>query len=448
MGAAQVAGRVSLGLVARAMAQSAPALAGAPLYAGALRGVAAAATSVVAQTTGNVVRNALGNRKPPPDAGAAVLPGGLGVAEVRQIFEPSQRTPIEQQFVAKGVPRDGAAVLAMQQKHDLSGGTAPHLDFKSLNGYNDDYAPIDRVIKPNASIAPYVLPKQRMASVMGYAAKPNDTRKGMDNVVMSTASASDDRPPPPPPGAAKVRRTEAAEPLFAPDTPFGQILAARQTAELAPDMAKFARERSPLRGDRRPLSKRNASRERREFASGIDTETYGQIRDKALAQRSKTVPAEVFIGDKPKRPRGPPNAAQLKRRQARVAATKRQASVPADDVRVRTRGGPADADRVAVRQKLADADRVAVRQKLADNARLYEDKNGNIKSKRVAKTAKGTDAEPARVAKSNTSKSNTSKKGVSYEVSGNRPEDKYGVRRQCAKNLSVSRSREPQRVLV
>ena len=36
MGAAAVAGRVSLGLVARALAQSAPALAGAPLYAGAL----------------------------------------------------------------------------------------------------------------------------------------------------------------------------------------------------------------------------------------------------------------------------------------------------------------------------------------------------------------------------------------------------------------------------
>ena len=95
------------------VAQSAPALAGAPLYAGALSTVAAAATTVVAQTTGNVVRNALG-RRPPPDAGAAVLPGGLGVSEVRQIFEPSQSAPIEQQYVAKGVPRDGAAVLAMQ----------------------------------------------------------------------------------------------------------------------------------------------------------------------------------------------------------------------------------------------------------------------------------------------------------------------------------------------
>ena len=143
MGAAALAGRVNLGLVARALAQSAPALAGAPLYAGALSTVAAATTAAVAQTTGNVVRNALGgNRRPPPDAPAAVLPGGLGVSEVRQIFEPSQRAPIEQQFVAKGVWRCNSA-------HDLSGGT----------GCNDGYAPMDRVIKPNASIALYVLPK-------------------------------------------------------------------------------------------------------------------------------------------------------------------------------------------------------------------------------------------------------------------------------------------------
>ena len=51
-----------------------------------------------------------------------------------------------------------------------------------------------------------------MASVMGYAAKPFDTNKGMDNVVMSTASASDYRRGPPPPGAAKIRRTD--KPLF------------------------------------------------------------------------------------------------------------------------------------------------------------------------------------------------------------------------------------------
>ena len=153
-----------------------------------------------------------------------------------------------------------------------------------MNGYNDGYAPMDRVMKSNNQIAPYVLTKPRMSSLLGYASKPNDTSKGADNVVMAATSASDDRPPPPPPGAAKIRRTDDAipAPLFAPDTPFGQILAARQLAEPAQDMA-FVRERSTPMGDRRPLSKRNQSRERRDNAGGVDIETYGQIRDKTIA---------------------------------------------------------------------------------------------------------------------------------------------------------------------
>ena len=133
MGAAAVAGRVAQGLVARAVAQSAPALAGAPLYAGALTAVATAATTAAAARTGNFVRNALnGDNRAPPDTGAsaAVLPGGLGVAEVRQICEQSQVTPLERQFVARNGVRDGQAVLAMQKRHDLAGGSAPHLDIR------------------------------------------------------------------------------------------------------------------------------------------------------------------------------------------------------------------------------------------------------------------------------------------------------------------------------
>ena len=114
--------------------------------------------------------------------------------------------------------------------------------------------------------------------------------------------------------------------------------------------------------------------------------------------------------------------------------------MPAEDVRVKTRGGPANAERAAIRQRLAQ------------NERLYEDKQGNIKSKRAAKTvtarrSKDTEPEkPSRVAKSVTSKKG---KDLSYEPPS-RPEDRYGVRRraQRAKNLSVSRSREPVGVLV
>ena len=96
-----------------------------------------------------------------------------------------------------------------------------------------------------------------------------------------------------------------------------------------------------------------------------------------------------------------------------------------------------------------------MRQKLAQNERLYEDKQGNIKSKRVAKTVgtkKGKDTPYEPEKQSRVAKTVGSKKGkdTSYEPPSNRPEDRYGVRRrtQRAKNLSLSRSREPVGVLV
>ena len=156
------------------------------------------------------------------------------------------------------------------------------------------------------------------------------------------------------------------------------------------------------------------------------------MRDKALAQRSKTVPAEVFIGDKPARARGPPNAAQLKRRNARAAATKRMASEPAEDRRVKVRGGLAD----------AGAER---RQKLAANTNLYEDKSGNIKSKR-AKTVANSSAAKTTKSKTTGAKGRFSKQsGSEPDMRSSRPEDRYGVRQQRAKSVamrSVSRSRE------
>ena len=191
-----------------------------------------------------------------------------------------------------------------------------------------------------------------------------------------------------------------------------------QKAPLALDAAALVgrnRERSPPRGDRRPLSKRNKSREDRAAAGGAEG-TYGQIREKALSARSKTVPAEVFIGEAPKRSRAvPPNQSALMRRAARTAAVKREASAPAEDRRVRARGGAANAERAAARQRLAA------------NPRLYEDKAGNVKS-RTAKTVgkKSKAASPE------------------AEVSA-RPEDRYGVRRRApprAKSARVSRSRE------
>ena len=113
MAAAQAAGHVAQGLVARAIASAPAALAGAPLFAEALNLAAGATIGAAAGAASSVVRRSLGGGGPGPDAGAAaatpVLPGGLGVAEVRQIFERPQPVPIERQYVVKGAPRDDAA---------------------------------------------------------------------------------------------------------------------------------------------------------------------------------------------------------------------------------------------------------------------------------------------------------------------------------------------------
>ena len=122
-------------------------------------------------------------------------------------------------------------------------------------------------------------------------------------------------------------------------------LDAAALAVLAPYVGpRRERERSPPRGDRRPLSTRNRSRERRAAAGG-DQESYGQLREKAVKERSKTVPAKesFYIGDEMKRSRPvlPRNQAALKRQAApRPAAVKREASVPAEDRRTRARGVP------------------------------------------------------------------------------------------------------------
>ena len=340
----------------------------------------------------------------------------------------------------------------MQLQHDLAGGSAPHLDFRSLNGMNDGYGPMDRRLARPEAIGPVQIMKAHAPALNAGAAQPN-ARKGQDVVMAAAASSSsDDRPPPPPTGAAKVRRIDPTAPvelLFPAGTPYAEALAAQQKAPLAADAAaavalapyvgprREGRERSPPRGDRRPLAKRNQSREERAAAGGAK-ESYGQMRQKALGERSKTVPAEVFIGEAPKRsqPVRPPNQSALNRRAAaRAAAVKREASAPAEDRRIRARGGAANAERAAMKQ-----------QQLAKNTRLYEDRQGNVKAKRPAKN----NAKTKSVAKSVASRTSFSPEASS------RPEDKYGVRRRpparrgkslgAAVSSSASRSRDSRRV--
>ena len=75
---------------------------------------------------------------------------------------------------------------------------------------------------------------------------------------------------------------------------------------------------------------------------------------------------------------------------------------------------------------------------MAKNPRLYEDKLGNVKAKRVAKSAVGAKTAAAK----------KSAKSVSFSPDAEasaRPEDRYGVRRRAPgrnKSLGASRSRE------
>ena len=75
---------------------------------------------------------------------------------------------------------------------------------------------------------------------------------------------------------------------------------------------------------------------------------------------------------------------------------------------------------------------------MAKNPQLYEDKQGNVKAKRVAKSAVG--------AKTATAKKSAKSASFSPEASA-RPEDKYGVRRRApARNKSLGASRSRERV--
>ena len=133
------------------------------------------------------------------------------------------------------------------------------------------------------------------------------------------------------------------------------------------------------------------------------------MRQKALGERSKTVPAEIFIGEAPRRsqPVLPNQAALTRRATARAAPVKREASMPAEDRRTRAQGGAANPERAHTKQPV--------------NPRIYKDRQGNLKAHRPAKSV---------ATKVHLSKKDAKKTSFSPEAgaSSSRPEDKYGAR--------------------
>ena len=327
---ARASGHVALGLVARALAKAPVGLAGAPLYGGAI----AAASSAAVEHFVNRSLNPGG----PPDPPA---PGGLGAAEIQHKFAPPPRVPIERMYVVKGAVRDGHAVAAMQRQHDLVGGTAPHLDFRSMNGINEGYGPIDRV-RSKMQVGPIDLQRgrDRVRSVIESANERS--QKKLDEIM---TAPNDNKRPPPPPGAAAIKRRQSvpAE-LFPQHTPYGDALRQHQKAPLLNPYTgpRRPRSRSPPRADLRPQAVREKSAENRN-----NPESYGQMREKAIQNRSKVIPPgpqHYYIGADQgvKRPRPAANQAALDRRtKPRTPAVKRRID-GAEDRRVKRRIGAAD----------------------------------------------------------------------------------------------------------
>ena len=211
-------------------------------------------------------------------------------------------------------------------------------------------------------------------------------KKQLDEVM--TTPGEDKRPPPPGAGAVKRRQSMPAE-LFQAGTPHGDALRQHQKAPLLNPYAgpRRPRTRSPPRADLRPQAVREKSAENRG-----NPESYGQMREKALQQRSKVIPPgpqHFYIGADQgvKRPRPAGNQAALDRRTApRAPGVKRKAEGAAEDRRVRSRGGAADPTRPERVERVARKAKVPSTRRKAKDSRpassyLYNTADG-VKSSR------------------------------------------------------------------
>ena len=141
-----------------------------------------------------------------------------------------------------------------------------------------------------------------------------------------------------------MRRQSVPAELFPQHTPYGDALRQHQKAPLLNPYTgpRRPRSRSPPRADLRPQAVREKSAENRN-----NPESYGQMREKAIQNRSKVIPPgpqHYYIGADQgvKRPRPAANQAALDRRtKPRTPAVKRRID-GAEDRRVKRRIGAAD----------------------------------------------------------------------------------------------------------
>jgi hypothetical protein len=227
-----------------------------------------------------------------------------------------------------------------QRSHNQGGGApAAQVDFRTLNGQNDR-KPRDRKVRFNNEAA------ESRTGVLGGAAASSSGPMVVAGGTTRPAAPLD-------PGGAKIPRN--ADPAPAAPPTYKDLVG---KLKKAPEVKPFSnpvtpsrpRERSPPRGDRRPLGE-----QRRPKKESTALFPAGDGREEALSRRSN--PKEFYIGDRGEKRKAPeplvdrrkaPNQRQLDAKTApRPAAVKRKAtSGPADSQAKRTQPpGPPIGDR-------------------------------------------------------------------------------------------------------
>jgi len=221
-----------------------------------------------------------------------------------------------------------------RQQHSHNRGTgapAAQVDFRTLNGQNDR-KPRDRKVHFGNDIA-----EDRIGIMGGASASSSGPMELAGNGTSRPGAPLD-------PGGAKIPRDAPPAPAAPPS--YKDLVG---KLKKAPEVKPFSntvtpsrpRERSPSRGDRRPLT---AQRQAKKDSSALFP--GGDGREEALARRSKTIPKsssakEFYIGDQGEkrkateplnRPRKPSNQRQLDTAAGpRSAPVKRKAKTSAND---------------------------------------------------------------------------------------------------------------------
>jgi hypothetical protein len=207
---------------------------------------------------------------------------------------------------ARGQQRNQETVNRQQRLHNQgTGAPAAQVDFRTLNGTNQQMRPKDRkvsVITPAQS--------SRVGLLGGQAS-------GSDRMIVEPAAASTRPAPGDDFGSTKIPRTADPAPMAAPSyTDLVGKLKANKAQEVGPIPPSRPRERSPRRGDRRPLEVQRREEARAQRGGGV-LFPAGDGREEAMARRSKTIPKsqpakEFYIGDGGTKRPGEPSVEQLR----------------------------------------------------------------------------------------------------------------------------------------